>query len=373
MGFLIYCFIVFFAFHKPKSKKIALIAVLFMVVLLGLNSATADYTTYRWVYNDLYTWKGVGLLGEHEPGYDLLMIICKSIGLSYQNFRIVIAIICAFLTWLTVNRLTDYPAVTLAIYILTPFLGFVSGIRAGLASSIVMYAITFLVNSERKPIIKYVVGILIATMFHYSSIAYLLLLVVRFQIPTKKLLIICVLFGGGIAFAVHGTSLLYDVLSLITDNEKVLGWFDPNNPYVERMRITGKIYATGCVVYNVFLAYFALYKIDYDNLSTRHKNTVYYSLRICILLISFLPVFYLNGTFLRYLGEVQLLLICACAESSGYFSEKKPVGWKRIFDPIVLLIAVNLFSIVVDNRSIMQYTDYHYLSPFIENYLFTIF
>ena len=373
MGLLIYFIIAILAFCKPKSKKIAVVVAAFMVVIFGFNTASGDYSMYKWIYEELYTWKGIGLLGAHEPGFELLMIICKALNLSYQSFRVVIGIVCALLTYKTTCRLTEYPAVAMVIYILNPFMGFVSGIRAGISSVVVMYALADLMYAKDKPILKYILGIMVATMFHYSAIAYLLLLVLKIEMPINRMLLICAVVSAFVTFAVHGSTLMYDFLNLLTDNKKVLMWFNLNSLGTEKMSIRGKLYTLGLLTYIIMLSSFALYRMSLNQLTDTHGKTGYFSKRVCIILITFLPLFFINGTFLRYIGEVLLLVICASVEGSAYLAKKSPDGWEKLFDPIILITLIVVITILVDNRSMMLYTGYHYFTPFFENTLFSRF
>lgn len=183
---LAYILLVITGLLKPNSKAVTWGIFLFTWVIIGLNTFTPDYATYKFVYEMVS--KGMAL-DEFEPLFTLLMFVCGKAGLPFQGFRMVYAGIYAILALATVRRLTNNRNVNavLSLFMLWPLITNVSGIRFALAAMVVCYFVPELIeNKGKKGIVKFLIGIGIAFFIHMTSVFYLVLLFARKRMTTFK-------------------------------------------------------------------------------------------------------------------------------------------------------------------------------------------
>lgn len=223
MMMVIYVFILLLAFVVPKSKLVSFCAILFMFTLYSFAYYEGDLQTYEWVYKDY----GTGIKdSSFEPGFTFLIILCKNIGLSFTGFRIVLGIIYVSLLYLGVTSLTEYKALALSLSVIFPFFVFTSVMRSGIACVILLNSYKYIVNSEesKTPKIKYILGVGLATLFHYSSVIMLGVLFIPKSVDlvkTIKYIIITVL----LTVLITQTNIVYTIVSMITSRGKTIQWF----------------------------------------------------------------------------------------------------------------------------------------------------
>lgn len=151
-----------------KQKKI-LLFILFLLLIFqdGLRWETGtDWKPYlKYFYQDPeYSWF------SFEPGYDLLNVIIRAIFNSYTVFLVAHAIIIYTLYIKAITKLTDLPIVALMIFY-SLMIGYMGMNRQHVALAICLYAIPFILNKEKY---KFLIAIIIATLFHFSAILFLI-------------------------------------------------------------------------------------------------------------------------------------------------------------------------------------------------------
>ena len=205
----------------------------------------------------------------------------------------------------------------MAVSLIFPVLSFVSGIRAALAGSIILYALSCYIYSARRNTLKFILGILLATTIHYSSIMFLFILFEKITISRKKIVFVSASLSLGILVFVY-SGLAYDFLKLITDYDKALNWFNPSR--FAQMSELG-FFAIVFIVFSVIILA-RLSKKSWNNHfqntaipQTVRIKTVDIGERVGFWLIMLLPFFLLNSTFLRLIYELYIFFICSAAES----------------------------------------------------------
>jgi hypothetical protein len=189
----------------PFKNDILLFSVALLLALLagfrGIDVAR-DYYNYQYFFDNLYK-----ITGEHnfsyllifEPGYVAIVYFFRSA--FVLNYGLAIMLFYALTTMLTktvvINRLSINPYLTLLFYYSYFFLLHeMAQIRISLASAIFLIALVSFLNGKRK---SFVLLILVATLFHYSAILYLGILLFNVKDFNKKLytgiLIMAILFG----------------------------------------------------------------------------------------------------------------------------------------------------------------------------------
>lgn len=363
MGILIYGILILASFWRPKSKKVMFLFSVFMICLYAFSSNTSDYTNYQYSFEDM---AHATLWDVYEPGYVLLILLCRALGMSFSGFRFVLGTICVTLSGLTAKRLTHYPTLALAMFSAFPFMGYISGLRAGVAGCIVVFATTYLLERSRHWKGKFILGILFAMTFHYSSALFLLFLLTKTKLSNNQLLISCVGLSAPIAFIVHMTQLPYMILSKFTDSEKVLNWFHPDTMQA-KMGLGGMLYVLVVIILMVFISGRSCFQVRQLNAregkAPLHQDTADLVFRVACIMILFLPVILLNGVFLRYLIEIVMLIICVGLEGNRFYSRYQRTADQEpascIIDPMVLLIVMLALMAFVENRAYAEHTSYY--------------
>lgn len=204
------------ALFAPKSRIVYWMMVIYMWLLFSFNTGAPDTGTYEWIYNS-------NIPGAFEPLFTALMWICRTIGLPFVGFRMAVATITLVFLNLTYNWIKGYKTLATAIYMIAPFPWQVSGIRAALACVIVMYAMTQLIEDPKKNVKRYCFVILLATLVHYSSILFLVMLLANKKRTRNQLIAFIAVAVIGTLIVQH-TDILFQLVSRITSREKIITW-----------------------------------------------------------------------------------------------------------------------------------------------------
>jgi len=181
-----------------------------LILFAGLRFETGpDYGSYKAIFD---------ITGnEFKPDYGepLFAILGYVIGLFTKNFNallFVVACTAVSLKFYFLKRYSKYLFVSLLLYYVTNYLSQDFGqIRQGLAIAICMIALHNLFLQNRK---KFTFLVLLAAMFHFSAIIFLLaLLVERINFTWQKMLVIwvaCLVLSNALSF-LSGYIMLLDV------------------------------------------------------------------------------------------------------------------------------------------------------------------
>ncbi|MBP5726419.1 MAG: EpsG family protein, partial [Clostridia bacterium] len=126
--------------------------VLFMFVVGGFNSTNPDYEVYRSLYFDRFP----GNYSVTEPLYVFLNKFVYSTGLPFNCFFAVHVLISLFFMQKAILFFSKNSDIVWGYYLLFPFAISIVQIRYALASSIVIYAFTFLYryHTEHKALLQ---------------------------------------------------------------------------------------------------------------------------------------------------------------------------------------------------------------------------
>ena len=227
----------------PFKNNYLLVAVILLLSLLaGLRGidVSRDYYNYRYIFDNVYniTGNGSSYVAVFEPGFIATIIFFRT--LFEDNYVVAIMLFYAFsavsLKIYAVNRLSINPYLTILFYFSYYFLIHeMTQIRIGLASAIFLISLIPFLKGKR---ITFVCLILLATLFHYSAIFFLLLLLFN----TTR-------FNKNLYFFALALAIVLAIIKLPLTN--LLGNFDPSN-------ISGKLNSyveiseSGSVTINVF-------------------------------------------------------------------------------------------------------------------------
>ena len=172
-SYIILVIISFFDIVKISNflKKFFLfIEGILMFLLIAFRENVPDLISYEKMY---YRSSFNTLNFLQDPFFGIYMNISKSLGLSYREFIILNSFIFVFLAIVLLKNMTKYTFSFMLLFFTTTFLlkGF-SQIRNAIAIMIFIFSLRYI---EKENFFKYFLSILIASMFHISSIAYIFL------------------------------------------------------------------------------------------------------------------------------------------------------------------------------------------------------
>ena len=178
MNTYIYFFAVVSGLILSKSRIMYTINFLYLWILIGWNSGNPDYETYRIVYES-YKYNNY-THSTFEVGFQFLMRFFSRMGLSYQQFLIIVSLMCLCLISTVILKFSNRPTGVLSLYLLFPFLLDVVQIRSFIASSVVLYSFHYLNKENKNNKYIYTILIVLATLMHYSTIFYFLFCIIFF-------------------------------------------------------------------------------------------------------------------------------------------------------------------------------------------------
>lgn len=145
----------------------ALFSTLILIILAGGCLDTFDYDSYKLLYTGIYKSNAL------EPLFRFLQSSVYGVGISYDNFRLIL-----LAGSLTVISIVAYKIIGKKILLFDFFYLFYSlpydaiNLRNTIANAIIFIGFFWYVKSDKHGIIKFVVCVIVAALFHIISMAY---------------------------------------------------------------------------------------------------------------------------------------------------------------------------------------------------------
>ena len=338
--FVLFSVLILLAIAIPKSRAVSILLLLYMWVIYGCNTYSGDFIAYQNVYENIEQLKF-----HYEPAFSLMMLICHRCGLSFYGFRMIIAIIFLSLLIFTVAKNTQYTALTLAVFCLCPFFFFVSVLRAGLAGLIIVNACTCLGEMKKGYLVRFILLIGLATAFHYTSVVFLILIFDEFF--SKRMVFILLIISSIVIYVLlkHGDYIAI-LVARFTDREKTLEWFSLITN-TSNLNIIGKITGVAVVFGNAVAANQLknqyIHEHYYEGTDNQLCNTIIIAERVTYILIILAPFMIVSDVLLRFVWEIQLLVIIGCINAIEP-PDYNDIFKKRITFPEILFIFCILFA-----------------------------
>lgn len=199
---------VIFSFSKKRkiTKRIVLIVVfIFLFVMLGWARGSNDIEVGINRYNNYQLFQSYT-----EIGYDFIINSAHNMGLNYRQFFIISAFLeILSLVWF-IDRNTKNSPIVLGMFLIWPMVGYLPLTRSLAAFVFVLIAIDVLLHKPRHYILIYLGLIIIATTIHFSSIFFLLYLVLEY-LDLKKVTIL-ILAGFALLYFATGIRLFSSLI-----------------------------------------------------------------------------------------------------------------------------------------------------------------
>lgn len=305
------------AFAYPKSRKITALILLLMWFMYGLCAYGGDYLQYEYVYNNFSS----GAFNRaYEPGYVALMRICTMLHFSFVQFRCVLGAIYVFVGYLAVRRMTDCTALAMIILTLFPFFVFTAVMRSAIASVIVLYAFSDLVRGTVSGRVRFAVGVLIGVLFHYSSIVFLVFLVVRGPIRIHKFLLY---FAATFILALlfFTTGIPYAIVSRITSSPKVLQWF----VFGATTNLTGAVAELVVLALTTLMTWLSRSRIDRQaDAPQLHRDVARVAEGFSFFMLMLFPIMIFTAVFMRLNYMAYALPVVSCLNAAYPRKKRDP-------------------------------------------------
>lgn len=298
---------------------VKILLLFFIWTLIGLNTYSPDYASYEAVYNGTYY--GLNI----DVGFKACCDFFSSLGLSYQQFRMVWSFLYVILLNNFVTRNTKSPNLALSLMLICPVLLDVSGIRSCVAYLIALNFAVLLKNPTLKNKIVYTVGVLLAATIHVTAVFYLIFLLIGVQFNKKK--IIFILFGITTASVIVYSPLLgkiastlYSVTGIYAIQKWLLGGNPNTHPNLNGI-LSVAIFLLAYVW--ILLKEYNLYHIrvksvnNYDTASQHHnqkdieyERTVSFLKSVGVFMLFLLPLIMISTESRRLLFGVMVVFYC---------------------------------------------------------------
>lgn len=140
-------------------------ATLFLLMSLRSTTVGTDLEGYRWQYDTQF-------LRPEEPGYSLLIVLCRQMGLSFQQFLAVVSLIIVAAVSALIRELAMAPFLSFFLHVTLGFFAMsLSGLRQSLAVAVCILA--FLALNRLRWIASLVLTA-VACSFHNSAFVFFL-------------------------------------------------------------------------------------------------------------------------------------------------------------------------------------------------------
>lgn len=162
------------------GRYLSTILFFIIIVLLSGNTATYDYVAY---WNNYY-----GVMNSNfEAGYKFTTDLFFAIGLTFDQYKLVMLSLSLLLINQTAKKIL--PKYSLWIfyffYFIYPLSLDAAHLRNTIAMAIVLYSIPYLSQENKISTIKFILLILLATLFHQTSVIYLFFIGIKLYVNKK--------------------------------------------------------------------------------------------------------------------------------------------------------------------------------------------
>lgn len=162
---------------KTASRRRIVFEFMFLIlwIICCFNTDNADYGNYVMNYVAYGTGDKSPLIFDLEPGFRTLCALFYRTGMSFFLFRLLYMTVFLCLMRNSILTYAKKPVIVLASFFVYPFLLQCVQMRNAMATAIVIFAIRFLFENTLKGKIRFLVFVLIGSLFHTSVLAYALL------------------------------------------------------------------------------------------------------------------------------------------------------------------------------------------------------
>ena len=298
--FLIFFMSIFilYAYFAKKSKLAVFLILLFSWLQCVFITESFDLLNmeFRYYYLKIGT-QGLAI------GYDILFNMFQNTGVSFTVFKMFTASFSLLTVFLAIKKTTNNISMVFALYAIYPFISSISQIRNAMATAIVIYFLICYIQDPKHKIKKYIFGVILASLFHYSALVYLIFIFAKFDFNKSRLSVrIIIILVIVITFITIRTNMLYNILSSYITNNRLIGWLDFESSLKWATEGNHNWKMKLILITLHFLGYFIFYNIyiRYKKLLINNRNKLIY--------LDLNRNYYLNIDAIEFVNYIQLLL-----------------------------------------------------------------
>jgi len=353
-------------YSNREVRLLSIFFLLFLIVIFCGNNENPDYVGYKLKYDSIKNHNATDFIFSNPyVGFNMFQFVCHAIGLSYQQFLFIVALLGYTLIIDTLHYFHANMNYVLLLYLFYPFFYDVIQIKNFLAMSIVIYSIRYLLNNTKSATLKYVVLIILASLFHIVSVSYLLLLLTKLK-RKVPLYILAFLSSVSVAILIRLRLInLSSVASILFGDllpQEKFGYFNPVINY-------GFIVIDGIMLYCILILEFISHKLGSISMNVNGicmQKSLQYKLvilmRDCnfLLLIMLFPMNFVNPNFFRIFRNFFILNYTCFYIGREYLKKESPDYTPEMtvfFDAAVYVFVIGLFLydfVLYENKTILK-------------------
>ncbi len=366
IAFFLCLFSVLSIYSNREVRLLSIFFLLFLIMIFCGNNENPDYVGYKFKYDSIKNHNATDFVFSNPYiGFNMLQFICHAIGLNYQAFLFIVALLGYALIINTLHYFHANMSYVLLLYLFYPFFYDVIQIKNFLAMSIVIYSIRYLLNNTKSATLKYVVLIILASLFHIVSVSYLLLLLTKLK-RKVPLYILAFLSSVSVAILIRLRLInLSSVASILFGDllpQEKFGYFNPVINY-------GFIVIDGIMLYCILILEFISHKLGSISMNVNGicmQKSLQYKLvilmRDCnfLLLIMLFPMSFVNPNFFRIFRNFFILNYTCFYIGREYLKKESPDYTPEMtvfFDAAVYVFVIGLFLydfVLYENKTILK-------------------
>lgn len=153
-------------YNKQSKFCFGLIFVCMIIFAICVNDSY-DISNYRYSYEGFHP-------HAKEPLFDIIQFYFRGKGWSFETFKAVWVSIVYILLFRGIKKYSEEPAAVAALSIISPFMSFITQMRAAIAGAIILNAYSLLQTNRKRDRVLYAIIVILIAQVH--SIAYLFLI-----------------------------------------------------------------------------------------------------------------------------------------------------------------------------------------------------
>ena len=288
-------------FCKKQNKTIALISLTMILLVMGFANVNYGDLEIYYTHYKSSNFK----LSRFEPGYIFINLFFAKIGLNFNQFRIIVFLLCSVLLLLATKSITKNYNMVILLYTLC--MSYLMGValRYFIAFSIIIFGASLLLKRRKINIIFFVLLVLLAAQFHTSALftlSYLLCIIPqKFKKHLNIVLLCCSAISISLGFYLLMTpNAISQILGLV--NSAFAGVLNDNINYLSTSYLSGT-YSRRYFIYVIFylfsftVSWFAVNTLKKQTSITTHTLDKYTTIALLNLAMSFLVL--ASQTFIR--------------------------------------------------------------------------
>lgn len=335
-------------FQINKKSFINLTIIIFLVIIIVLYGGATnnfDYETFKLSYNQVIN-------TSFEPGYKLIESLFSNANINFDLFRLIIALFCVTLFVLRVNEFVDqkYRLYIYLIYLLTvvPFYSY--SLRSAIGFSIITFAFKYLATKKDKDLIKFIILVFIAGMFHTSSLISMLFILI--PILNKKgdlnRSVIYLFYGSLLMLLVISPIITKTILDFIFENILIpIGVSETKIVYTDISVRLGFILFSLCQIMFAIILSFVNKSISFDLF--QHENyklkskLIIFAYDASLLLLMIIPILRITTEYSRFIRGFSSLYYIAVFSSLSILSKRNKMIVSIL---LILTVTINFITFV---------------------------